>query len=132
LYSLLASTEDKALAQRAMELALTDEPGVTNSAAMLTRVADQHPDMAFDFAIGHMAKVNERVDPTSRSRYFPRLAANSADPAMAGKLNAYAGANLAAGSRRDADTAIAGINYRIKVRAERLPAIEAWLAKNAN
>jgi len=132
LYSLLASTEDKALAQRAMELALTDEPGATNSAAMLAEVATRHPDMAFDFAISHMAKVNERVDSTSRSRYFPRLAANSADPAMIGKLNAYAGANLAAGSRRDADTAIAGITYRIKVRAERLPAIDAWLAKNAN
>ena len=132
LYGLLASTGDKALAQRALELALTDEPGVTNSASMLSRVADRHPDMAFDFALGHMAKVNERVDATSRSRFFPRLASGSADPAMIGKLNAYAGANLAAGSRRDADTAIAGVTYRIKVRAERLPAIEAWLAKNAN
>lgn len=131
LYQLLASADDDALARRALELAMTDEPGVTNSAAMLAQVAQDHPEMAFDFALAHMAKVNERIDATSRSRYFPRLASRSADTAMVAKLDAYAGANLAADSRRDADTAIAGIKDRIKVRAQRLPAIDAWLASHA-
>jgi aminopeptidase N len=130
LYEMLASTEDQALAQRALDLALTDEPGATNSASMVARVAEQHPDMAFDYAIRHIDKINERVDTTSRSRYFPRLAHGSADPAMIGKLNAYAGANLAPTSRRDADTAIAAIRDRIKVRSERLPEIDAWLANH--
>jgi aminopeptidase N len=128
LYRLLASAGDDALARRALELAMTDEPGVTNSAAMLAQVAQDHPDMAFDFALAHIDKVNQRVDASSRSRYFPRLAAGSANPATIAKLNAYAGANLAAGSRRDADTAIAGIRDRIKVRAARLPEIDAWLS----
>jgi aminopeptidase N len=127
LYRLLASASNDALARRALELAMTDEPGLTNSAAMLAQVAQDHPEMAFDFALAHIDKVNERVDATSRSRYFPRLAAGSADPAMIARLNAYAGANLAEGSRRDADTAIAGIRDRIKVRAERLPEIDKWL-----
>ena len=127
LYHLLASSGDEALARRALALAMTDEPGATNSAAMLAQVAEKHPDMAFDFALAHIDKVNERVDATSRSRYFPRLASGSANPAIIAKLNAYAGANLAAGSRRDADTAIAGIRDRIKVRAARLPEIDAWL-----
>jgi aminopeptidase N len=130
LYSVLASTVDKALAQRALDLALTDEPGATNSAGMLGRVAGEHPDMAYDYAIKHMDKVNERVDATSRSRYFPRLAYGSSDPAMIDKLNAYAGANLAPTSRRDVDTAIAAIRDRIKVRNERLPEIDAWLANH--
>jgi aminopeptidase N len=131
LYHLLASTGDAALARSAMELAMTDEPGVTNSAAMLAQVAHEHPDMAFDFALANVARVNDRVDATSRSRYFPRLAAGSASPATIDKLTAYAGANLAAGSRRDADTAITGIRDRIKVRAERLPVIDAWLVAHA-
>jgi aminopeptidase N len=88
--------------------------------------------MAFDFAIANMGKVNERVDATSRSRYFPRLASQSADPAMIEKVNSYAGTNLAPTSRRDADTAIAGIKDRIRVRNERMPEIDAWLAKNAS
>jgi len=131
LYGLLALPGDAALARRALDLAMTDEPGVTNSAAMLAQVAREHPEMAFDFALANMAKVNERVDATSRSRYFPRLAAGSSLPATIDKLEAYARANLAAGSRRDADTAIAGIRDRIKVRTERLPAIDAWLASHA-
>jgi aminopeptidase N len=132
LYQLLASSNDRALAQRALQLALTDEPGATNSAAMVARVARNYPDMAFDFAIANMGKINERVDVTSRSRYFPRLASGSSDPAMIGKINAYAGAHVAPTSRRDAETAVADITDRIKVRRERLPEIEAWLANNGD
>jgi aminopeptidase N len=132
LYDMLASSDDKALAQRALKLALTDEPGVTNSASMVARVAQSHPDMAFDFAIANIGKINERVDATSRSRYFPRLASQSSDPSMIDKVNSYAGANLAPTSRRDADTAIAVIKDRIRVRNERMPEIDAWLAKNGS
>ena len=132
LYDLLASVGDATLARRALALAMTEEPGVTNSAAMLAQVARQHPEMAFDFALANIDQVNERVDASSRSRYFPRLAAGSSEPATIVKLDTYAGANLAPGARRDADTAIAGIRDRIKVRAERLPMIDAWLAKHAH
>jgi aminopeptidase N len=131
LYRLLASPADKALARRALELAMTDQPGVTNSAAMLAQVAEENPELAFDFALANLSKVNERVDASSRSRYIPRLAAGSADPATIGKLEAYASANLAPGSRRDAETAVAGIRDRIKARSERLPEIDAWLAAHA-
>jgi aminopeptidase N len=130
MYALLAASDDATLARRALELAMTDEPGVTNSAAMLAEVADNHPDMAFDFALANLAKVNERIDATSRSRYFPRLASTSSAQATIEKLQAYASANLAAGSRRDAETAVAGIGYRIKVRSERLPEIDQWLIKH--
>lgn len=131
LYDLLAASDDVALAQRALALALTDEPGVTNSPAMISRVARTHPDLAFDFALAHLEQVNARIDASSRSRYFPRLAAASAQPQMIAKLQAYAQANLPDSARGDADSAVAGIGYRIKLRAERLPAIDAWLAKQA-
>ena len=131
LYMLLASANDPGLSERALELALTDEPGATNSAAMIRRVAEHAPEMAFDFAVANMAKVNTRVDESSRSRYFPSLATHSSDPAMVAKLRNYAQANLAEGSRRDAETAVAEITDRIKVRQGRLPEIDAWLVKHA-
>jgi aminopeptidase N len=130
LYVLLADADDRALAQRALQLALTDEPGLTNSAAMISQVAQRFPDMAFDFALANLAKINERVDASSRSRYLARLAMRSSDPAMVGKLDAYAGAHLAASSRGDVELAIATIKDRIKVDSARLPEIDAWLAKN--
>jgi aminopeptidase N len=49
---------------------------------------------------------------------------------MVGKLRAYADKYIAAGSRRPTDTAIATIEYRSKVKQERLPPIDAWLKKH--
>ena len=132
LYRLLASPADEALARRALDLAMTDAPGLTNSAAMLSQVAGDHPELAFDFALANLPKVNERVDASSRSRYIPRLAAGSANPATIAKLEAYASAHLAPGSRRDAETAVDSIRDRIRARSERLPEIDAWLAAHAN
>jgi len=130
LYDLLAAADDDALAQRALDLALTDEPGATNSAGMISVVSRQHPELAFDFAIAHREQVEKLVDGSSLSRYFPTLGASSYNPAMIDKINAYANQHLAAGSRRDAETAVATIKYRIMVRNERLPDVDAWLAKN--
>ena len=130
LYNMLAAGEDRALAQRALQLALTDEPGATNSASMISTVSFAHPDMAFDFAVAHLAQINARVDASSRSRYLARLAGGSSNPAMVGKLDAYAQANLAPSARGDVALAIASIKERIKVNAARLPEIDAWLAQN--
>jgi len=131
-YGLIASTRNEALAQRALDMALTDEPGATNSAMMISRVAREFPDKAYDFAIANMSKLDGLVDGSSRTRYFPRLASGSADPAMVGKLRDYAEKHLAPTSRREVETAIAGIEYRIKVRRERLPEIDAWLKKRGS
>ncbi|MEO5630195.1 MAG: M1 family metallopeptidase [Thermomonas sp.] len=130
MYSMLASTEDKALAQRALEMALTDEPGVTNSAAMISGVSSQFPDMAFDFALAHREQVDKLVDSTSQSQYYPGIGNGSSDPAMIDKLRAYADAYVAPTSRTSTETAIAGIEYRIKLRDQLLPAVDAWLKKN--
>jgi len=130
LYTLLGTADDRALAERALALALTDEPDLTTSAGMISAVAGRHPDLAFDFALAHQAQINQRIDATSRSRYVARLAGGSSDPAMVGKLNAYAGANLAASARGDVDAAIAEIEDRVRVNAARLPEIDAWLGKN--
>jgi aminopeptidase N len=131
LYALLSATEDEALARRALELALTDEPGATNTPAMIGEVAELHPDLAFDFAMAHMAAINERVDASSRSVYFPFLANNSHQPATIAKVEAYASKHLAPTSRRSAETAVATIKSRIKVRNERLRAIDEWLASRS-
>lgn len=130
LYYLLSTSEDEALAQRALELALTDEPGVTNSAAMIAGVAQLHPDLAFDFAMSNLAAVNDKVDAPSRGTYFSMLGSRSSDAAMIDKINTYANKHLAADARRSAATAVANVTDRIRVRRERLPAIDAWLARS--
>ena len=129
-YGLLAQAKDKALAQRALDMALTDEPGATSSAGMIASVSREHADMAFDFAVAHREQVDTLVDSTSRARYYPGLGAGSDNPQMVDKLKAFADRHIAPTSRRDVETAITGIQTRLKLRAERKPQIDAWLKKN--
>lgn len=129
-YGLLAQAKDKALAQRALDMALTDEPGATNAAEMIGLVAYEHADMAFDFAVAHREKVDTLVDSTSRARYYPGLARSSDNPQMVDKIRAFADKHIAPTSRRDAETAITGIQTKLKLRAQRKPQIDAWLKNN--
>ncbi|HEY0411928.1 MAG TPA: M1 family aminopeptidase [Allosphingosinicella sp.] len=127
LYRQLGAARDPVLAQRALDLALTDEPGATTSSALIAAVAEQHPDLAFDFAIRNRTRVEPLVDSSSRSRFLPSLATGSSDPAMAAKLEDYAGRYMTAQSRRPADAAIASVRDRVRVRQTRLPDITRWL-----
>jgi aminopeptidase N len=129
LYTLLATAQDEALASKALDLALTPEPGETLSSTMISRVASNHPDMTFDWAVAHKEAVNGKVDSSSRTRFIPGLGAGSSNPAMAGKIRAYAAANLAEGSRKDAEKSAASVTNRAQIRQNRLPAITAWVAK---
>ncbi|HEX9964036.1 MAG TPA: M1 family metallopeptidase [Allosphingosinicella sp.] len=127
LYRLLGTARDPALAQRALDLALTDEPGATTSAGLISAVADEHPDLAFDFAIRNREKVEGLVDISSRSRYLAGLGGGSADPAMVARLEDFATRHMTPQSRGRVDVAIASIRDRVRVRTTRLPDITKWL-----
>jgi len=128
LYRYLASARDEALARRALEVALSDEPGATSSAAMVNEVAEQHPDLAFDFALARRERMNSLLAPETRNRYYPRLGAGSHDAAMIDKIRRFAEANLPASSRRGAESAMARVGYAATIANERLGAVDAWLA----
>jgi aminopeptidase N len=127
LYSLLGSAENEALAKRALDLALTDEPGKTVSAGIIGAVARQHPDLALDFVLAHWPQVQNFVDLSAQSRFIGRIASGSHNPATIAKLDAYAKANIAASDRKPIDQAI----NLIRVRQATEPRIRAetgeWL-----
>ncbi|MDI1253884.1 M1 family metallopeptidase [Thermomonas sp.] len=129
-YGLLAAAKDKALAQRALDMALTEEPGATNSAGMIGSVSREHSEMAFDFAVAHREQVDKLVDSTSRARFYPGLGYGAKNLKMVDKIKAYADAYIAPTSRRDAETVMNAIKTGFKLRAQRLPQIDAWLKKN--
>ena len=132
LYKLLGGVRDTALAERALDLSLTDEPGPTNSSQILSAVSEVHPDLAFDFAVQHREKIESLVDVSSRSRFLPRLALLSADPATIGKVEDYAQHFMTPQSRKPADITISMIRDRIRVRQTRLPDITQWLEAHAS
>jgi aminopeptidase N len=128
LYQLLGAARDEALARRALDLALTKEPGSTTSAGIITAVAAQHPRMAVDFVLAHLSQVNELIDISGRSRFMQRLVAASHDASLIPVLDAYAKANLAASDRKPIDQAI----DRLRFESSALPRIRSetkvWLA----
>lgn len=128
LYALLGSAKDQKLGAQALDLALTDEPGKTTSAAIISQVGVAHSMLAVDYVLAHRAQYEAMIDVSARSQALARLGGGSADPAMAIKLDAYATQHLTPESRKVVDRAIAAVKTRIETR-ERLKApTTAWFA----
>ena len=124
LYQLLGRAQDEALARRTLDLALTDEPGKTLTAGMITAVAQQHPTLAINFVLQHLAQVNGLIDISGRSSFMQRLAGDSHDAALIPVLEAYAKANLAESDRAPVQRSI----DRIRYQSAQLPRIQAETA----
>jgi aminopeptidase N len=127
MYGLLGQTRDTALAQQALALALTDEPGSTTRAEIISSVADEHPDMAVDFALANLKAVERLVDVSSKSEYIGQLGSGSRDAAMPVKLDTYAKAHLTPDSRKTVDQSIASIRTRIATEPRIKAGIVEWL-----
>jgi aminopeptidase N len=85
--------------------------------------------MAFDFALANLDLVNGFVETSSRSGYIVGLGQGSNDPAMPGKITAFAEQHLPVESRGGARRALAMIAVR-KEAADRLRAeVAAWATK---
>jgi len=131
LYRLLASARDETLAKRALELALSDEPGPTLSASMVSEVAETHPDLAFDEVVARRERMDALLDASSRAHYYPKLALRSIDPAMVGKLEAFADRHVEPQARRPTNDAIAQVRMRSIFARDRLGGVDRWLETQA-
>jgi aminopeptidase N len=126
-YALLGAVKDPALAQRALDFALTGEAGTT-SATIIAAVSGEHPDLAFDFALANRSKVDALVDASGRTGYIAGLAAASRDPAMIEKLERFRDASPA-DERRGIERRIAQIRERLQTEPRLAGEIGAWLAE---
>jgi aminopeptidase N len=128
-YTLLGSAHDRALASRALDLALSDEAPVTVRPAIVGSVADYYPEMAFDFSEAHFDAINDLLEPDSRNEFAPRLADTSTDQAMIAKLETFAAAHIPDTARQATVKTEASIAYSAMVRSKRLPEIDRWLKR---
>lgn len=125
-YSLLGNAKDAGLAKRALDLALTDEPGKTVSAGIIDAVAKNHAELAVDFAQANQAAVDRLIDASARARFLAGLAAASNDPAMIAKLERIA-APLPADVRKPYDKTLASLKERSVSRPRIKSEIAGWL-----
>jgi len=127
LYTLLGAAKDDALAQQALDLSLTDEPGETTSAAIIGRVAREHADAAVDFVEANQARVDKLIDASARVRFLAGLAIGSDDPAMIARLETKA-AGLPADVRKPYERTIAVLKEHAESRPRIKAETKAWLA----
>jgi aminopeptidase N len=128
LYYLLGAAEDKAVAQKGLDLSITDEAPVTIRPGIVDTVNGEHPEMAFDFAVAHWDRIGPWLEADSRNQYIPRLAGNGNNKALAAKLNAFAAAHIPASARGDTVKALSAIAFAAQIREKRLPEVDRWLA----
>jgi aminopeptidase N len=127
--SLLGSARDDATAQRALALLKADRFTAPQKASLLRAIAGAHPDLAFDWAVANRDLVESFIEQSSRAGFIVGLGGGSNDPAMPGKITAWAEKNLPEASRNPAKRVIAGIAVR-KAAADRLRAATGqWLAR---
>jgi len=126
-YGLLARARDDALAQAALDLALTDRAPTTARADMIALVAAGHGDLAFPFAMANARLIGELVDDSSQATYFARLAATANKPETLAVLEAFA-ASLPADQRKPVDRVSGQIKRRLAEQAGVSAGVKAWLA----
>lgn len=126
LFEQLGAARDPALASRALELALTDKPGTTTSAALISAVAATHSELAFDFFLAHRAAVLALVDASAQTLYVERLAARAQTASMVDKLLAYE-ATLPADAKKPVERALSRLKSRLSVKERIDREITAWL-----
>ncbi|WP_246448897.1 M1 family metallopeptidase [Sphingomonas sabuli] len=130
LYRLLGSTRDEALARRALDVAISDEPGKTVSSAMIAAVATRHPRLAVDFVIAHLDQINQLIDVAGRSSFMQRLVESSRDAALIPVLERYAAANLAESDRQSVQQSIDRIRVESAQGSRIRTETAAWLRAN--
>ena len=130
-YELLGAAKDDGLARRALDLALTDEPGSTVSSGMISAVAGEHPEMALDFALSHLEAVRKLVDTSGWSRFLAGLGSGSRKQATIDKLDAYARAYVAVSDRKPIERVIGAIATRIAQLPRLNSETSIWLKSHA-
>lgn len=129
LFRLLGSANNPLLAQKALDLALTPEPGETTSPRIIREVAFQHPDLTWDFVQSHLADVLKKLPESEHPNFVPEVGAQSIDPAMIDKIQQYAQNHIASDARRIAEESMTAIRERLRVRSTRLPMISKWMGE---
>jgi aminopeptidase N len=127
LYAFLGTAEDPALARRALDLAFSGKLPTTVTPEIISEVSHLHPEMAFDYATSHWDRLDPYIEPASRPGFIPRLVSQAYDPALIGKLDAFAEQHIPSSARRNVRKVKSAIRYNADIREKRLPEVAAWI-----
>lgn len=126
---LLGVAQDDALARRALDLVKAGEFTPPQRASLVSSVASAHPGLAFDFAVANDDLINSFLETSTRAGFVVQLGGRSNNPAMPGRITAYAERRLPASSRAPAVRAVNGIENRAAFAKRLRPAVTLWVGR---
>lgn len=132
IWEALADVGDPASARRMLEMAAGPEAPAGTVGSTLRSVAANHPDLAWEFALEHVDQPGYPVESFERLRLMPAIASASSDVKRAVDLENYAHRHIVASAQQNVVSAVSTIQSNARLRAERLPEIDAWIARNAH
>ena len=127
-YTLLGRTNDEELARRALAIAMTEEPGMTTSASIISSVAGSNPELATTYFLDNEAAIAPLIDGSARSSYLARIAGGVNDPALIQRLEAYAKAQ-SADDAIPLNRTLGFIRERQRSRPRQIEGIATWLGQ---
>jgi hypothetical protein len=126
----LAMARDKRLAQRSLDIALGNDPATTTGPSMISSVAVENAPLAWTFVLDHLKEVNARLDALIRVTFAPSIAARCLDEAVLKQLRQFIDVNVPEANKAQVERFYADMTFRLSVREQRIPEIDAWLATN--
>lgn len=126
----LTFVKNPALAEKTLELSVSDAVPKQFGPRMMQETAKRHPDLAWKFVTTHQDAVNARVDEMSRFRFVPSIARASNNPDRAKDLENFFREKMPDAPTTDMERAMGRIVTDGGVRENRLPEINDWLGRS--
>ncbi|HVW11465.1 MAG TPA: M1 family aminopeptidase, partial [Bryobacteraceae bacterium] len=126
--SALTAIADAEGAKYVLDLAVSGDAPAGTLYGSLIAIAADHPDLVWDYAVGHVDQLGFPLNSAERLRLMPSVASQSSDEKRAGELQAYAEQHIPATARRSVIQAIAVIRDKAVFRSRRIPEIVSWLS----
>jgi aminopeptidase N len=122
------------LADRTLQLALTDELAPIYAARLVAGVADrgEQPERAWNFARQHMPQLLAKVPFARRNGYVPSIFAAFSEASRADELENYVKANLPADALKKAEEIADDIRFRYTFKQRTIRQIDDWVRHGAN
>jgi aminopeptidase N len=128
-YDALTQTVDPKLAQRTLEIAMTDELPTSRAIFIVGKVArdSEHPEVAWDYAKKNMKALLAKGDALAVNSYVSGLFTFFSDSARIAELQNYAKANLPPASTKHVAAATDEVGFRAEFKQRIMPQLVAWM-----
>ena len=128
-FDALAAARDPKLAEKALQISLSDELPTSRALHVAGKVARDsgHPDLAWEFAKANMKALLAKTDALGANTFAPGLFVFFCEKSRADELKTYAKSNLPATSAKEVAKAVDEVEFRAEFKQRLAPQLNSWI-----